>query len=393
MTTFRSTLRPVLIALVALALAIVPVPAHAATATKVTLSVSHTSVRKGEMVWFKGKVTSRGKAVAGAKVFLARRTRAGATWKRTTTVKTGRDGTFTYRQRSTTAYSYRARIAATGTLRAAASTQQPVRHVTANRSLANRAKSIGARLGKANGKVRKAAAPGSTTVRYREYANMMLVEVTKPRTTRTWLVTGDIRTAYRRAGGPAGKLGHPLTDPKCGLLEAGCVQRFVGGAIYDNANTKGTVVYGKGRRTEVLAAARSQVGYAQKTFNHSKFNSWINSKGQPWCSAFMSWLSAASGNGTLIPKHKRLRQLVADLQKNHSSRFGTKPRVGALAFYDLTNDGITKPTHIGIVLEVNSSRIVAIEGNTSNPATGSGRGVYTKHRSASFPMYYWYPEY
>ncbi|NLF03794.1 MAG: CHAP domain-containing protein [Actinomycetales bacterium] len=393
MTFARQTLRQALLAAVVLLLAVVPVPASAKDRSTASVSVSHSSLRKGELVWFKGRVTSKGKAVAGAKVYLDRQSRAGSAWRRAATLKTRKNGTFTYRQRVTKTTTYRARVASTKALRADVSPSRTVRVVKSDRTLADRAASIGKRLGKAKGKVRTVSSRSSTKVRYRNYSKMMLVEVAKPSSTRTWLVTGDIRTAYLRAGGPSGKLGRPLTDPKCGLLESGCVQRFAGGAIYDNKNTKGAVVYGKGRKTEVLAAARSQVGYAQKTFNHSKYNSWISSEGQPWCSAFMSWLSAASGNGDLIPKHKRLRHLVADLKENHASRFGSKPKVGALAFYDLTNDGVTKPTHIGIVLKVNSSRIVTIEGNTSNPATGNGRGVYEKNRAASFPLYYWYPEY
>lgn len=387
--------RATFVAIVSLDLAFVaaPVPAQAAP-PKVTVSlrVSHSSLAKGEMVWIRGKVrsASSGKPVKGAKVRIEQRTSDG--WQRLATRKSKANGKYTFRFRPEAAGTIRARVVKSAKARKATSPQRSVRFTTADRSLEQRSSALGKRTGKAKGKVRSAKVTKKTTATWRNYSKMMLVEVAKPKKTRTWLVYGDIRTAYRKAGGPKGRLGVPLADPKCGLRETGCVQRFSGGAVYDNKNTKkATVVYGKGRRTEVLAAALSQNGYAG-TSRSSKFNTWINSTGQPWCSAFISWAGEAAGSDA-IPKHARLYQLMRDLQANAPERFSTKPKRGALVFFDNDDDGVREPTHIGIVLRVRKNSIVTVEGNTSNPATRSGRGVYKKVRSKSHPIYYWHPKY
>lgn len=264
---------------------------------------------------------------------------------------------------------------------------------SSERTLEQRAAALGKRTGKAQGPTSSAKVTKKKRARWRNFRKLMLVEVAGPKKTRTWLVRGDIRTAYRKAGGPRGRLGVPLGDPRCGLREAGCVQRFRGGAIYDNRNTsKATVVYGKGRRTEVLATARSQVGYAASARN-SKYNRWMGSTGRAWCSAFLSWVAVAAGRPDTIPKHPSLRELLRDLRAHAPGRFGTKPRRGALVFFDNDDDGVRNPTHVGIVLRVRKNTIVTVEGNTSNPATRSGRGVYQKVRTRSHPIYYWYPRY
>lgn len=371
-----------------------PAATAAPQPVKVTFKASHTMIAKGEMVWLKGKVrTTSGKAVKGVKVRLEQRTTNGK-WRKVANVKTKANGKFVLRQRPAKRYFYRARVLASSAAKKATGPERKIRFTATPRTLAERADALGGRLGKPRGSIGTTKVNKKTTATYRDYRKMMLVEVAKPAKVRTWLVTGDIRKAYRKAGGPEGKLGVPLADPKCGLLQKGCVQRFKGGAIYDNKNTKrAAVVYGKGRRMEVLAAAKSQVGYAEKRNNTSPYNKWTKTLGQPWCSAFQSWAAAASGNRKAIPKHARLHQLMKDLRKNAPERFGSKPKVGALVFFDNKNDGITEPTHIGIVLKVNRSSITTLEGNTTNPATGSGRGVYQKTRTLSHPIYYWYPEY
>ena len=392
--TLTDATRAALIALLALAIAFVAAPAPTqakAPAATVSLRVSTTDIAKGEMVWVRGKVrTKSGKAIKGVKVRIDQRTGSG--WERVATRKSNANGRYTLRTRPESQGTYRARVIASSKARKATSPHRALQFNVSARTLEDRARALGKRTGKAKGKVRSAQTSKKTTATWRNFAKMMLVEVVKPKKTRTWFVHGDIRKAYRKAGGPNGKLGVPLADPKCGLRESGCVQRFKGGAIYDNKNTsKATVVRGKGRRMEVLAAALSQDGYVGSA-RASKFNTWINSTGLAWCSAFVSWAGEAAGT-TAIPKHARLQQLVRDLRKNSPERFGTKPKRGALVFFDNNNDGVRNPTHIGIVLKVRKDTIVTVEGNTSHPATRSGRGVYKKVRAKSHPIYYWYPKY
>ena len=108
----RRILRHALAAALAVVLTVsgTTAPADAAPRkTSTTLKVSHTSIRKGEMVWLKGKVKTRsGKAAKGVKVRLERKA-PGGSWKRFATLKTRSDGSFSQRQRPAKSYTYRAR--------------------------------------------------------------------------------------------------------------------------------------------------------------------------------------------------------------------------------------------------------------------------------------------
>jgi len=396
MDRLRERLRTVAVVGLAAALALVPLTpaAHAARRpVDLTSSVSDTRIVKGELVWLTGSVHTRsGRAVKGAKVRVERRTAKGS-WTKVTTVRTTANGTFSVRERPEKQYFYRVRVLATDSTKKVKGPQRRVRFAVEDRTLAERADQLGSRLGAPRGAATTTRV-GTARVTHRNFAKKLLVEVAKPSSVRTWFVHGAIREAYLDAGGPDGRLGVPLADPRCGLIEGGCVQRFSGGAVYDNrSTTRATVVHGTGRRTEVLATGLSQVGFAEKRNNTSKYNAWTGTLGQPWCAAFQSWVAAASGNPGVVPKRARLHQLMTVLRRKHPERFGAKPKVGALVFFDNSRDGDPEPTHIGMVLEVRKSSIVTIEGNTSNPATGTGRGVYRKVRTLTHPIYYWYPEY
>lgn len=370
-------------------------PASAAPRdTTTTLSLSHTSLFKGEMTWLKGKVTTRsGKGVKGVKVRLERRVDGGR-WRKVATLKTRKNGTFSQRQRPAKEYTYRARVLGSSKVAASSSSTRAVHFVKGtDRGLGKRAKLLRSVLGKGKRAVRTIKVKGTDRVRFREYAKGMLVEVKKNGERRTWLVYGDIYRAYRKAGGPKGKLGVPTGDPRCGLPEAGCIQRFTKAAIYDNKSTKGVVQTGKGRRAEILAVARSQVGYSPSRKNATKYNKWVGSVGQAWCSSFLSWVSYAAGTGKTIPKHKRLTGLLKDIRENKVMKTGSKPKKGALVFFDTFDDGVVEATHVGIVVKVKSSTIVTVEANTSNPKNSSQRGVYQKERQRSRALFYAYPEY
>ena len=367
------------------------VPADAATSSTTTLKLSQTGIRHGEMVWLTGNVTSAGKASPGRKVVIERRL-GSAGWKTIATSTTASAGTFSVRQRPAKAYTYRARALASGSRAGDASATRTVHFTTGARTLAARAKLLGARVGSPTSGIGRPTLSGVRSVAYRTYGKEMLVQVVSTtNVTRTWLVYGDILTAYKKQGGPKGALGVPIADPKCGLLESGCVQRFQHGSIYDNKHTKGVVAKGSGRVTEIIAAERSQVGYKQKTYNSSKYNSWVGRVGA-WCSVFQSWASVASGNPGVIPKHARWADFLADVRAHE--KLGKTPKVGSLVFFDTISDGRTAATHVGLVVQVKKSSIVTIEANTSTPGgNGSGRGVYQKERPRSWALFYAYPAY
>lgn len=55
---------------------------------------------------------------------------------------------------------------------------------------------------------------------------------------------GAIGATYRALGGAKGQLGVAITAERCGLVSAGCYQKFVGGYIYWTSATKAQSVWG-----------------------------------------------------------------------------------------------------------------------------------------------------
>ncbi|MQA33310.1 hypothetical protein GCU49_06975 [Modestobacter roseus] len=48
----------------------------------------------------------------------------------------------------------------------------------------------------------------------------------------SWPLSGALREGWFRLGSEGGVLGYPVAGPVCGLRDAGCLQRFAGGALY-----------------------------------------------------------------------------------------------------------------------------------------------------------------
>lgn len=56
------------------------------------------------------------------------------------------------------------------------------------------------------------------------------IQSTSPTNVRA--VWGAIGRTWTALGGPAGPVGHPVTDERCGLVRSGCFQGFLGGTVY-----------------------------------------------------------------------------------------------------------------------------------------------------------------
>jgi len=398
-TTVASTMTTVVSSLAATRTP-VAAPTAARSATRVTLAVSDTKVRKGERIWFAGRVTAS--PTSGRKVVLERR-KIGGAWKSYTTTKTRANGKFSGTVRPTGVYQYRARVTSKGKSPAATSPTRKVTFTTGKRNLTQRAQMIGAgRLGKPSTKVKSLSAKqrkatkvkGATTIKHQRFAKGLLVSVTKKGTTRTWLVTGKILKKYLAAGGPTGKLGVPVVDAKCGLVESGCVQRFSRGTLYSSSwKSKASWTPVTGSKGEVIAAARSQVGfryrYSTPGVQHTKFNSWMGST-RAWCSFFQSWASAASGNGSTIPKANSFQKFRSKV--GATMKTGKTPKVGALVFFNTVPPAGTV-THVGLVTAVSGSTITVIDGNTVGPLPPGYRGVLERKWPRSRALYYAYPSY
>lgn len=279
-----------------------------------TFAVSSTSVRKQEQIWVAGLVVVGAKSVAGRTVIVERRKSKSGQWKRFTSTKTRSDGWYTATFRPTAVYDYRARAAGTAAASAAGSGSRRVMFDTGARNIAARTKIAANRTGVVSSGVktlttkqrRATNLAGVQTVQHQEFSKATVVKVRAGDSTRTWLVLGRINAAYRAAGGSTGTYGVPLRDAKCGLREGGCVQRFSKGTLYWNANKSKAYGTGAGGGAgEAIATARSQVGYRYKFSNNlvqnTKYNKFMNDQ-RPWCSYYLSWVSAASGQGTALPQ-------------------------------------------------------------------------------------------
>jgi len=376
----------------------------AASGTQVRLAADWHEFRHMEAVRLTGSVRSDGRTVgAGTTVGIYRHDLKTGNSGRVTTVKTSARGKFALWMRPSNDTVYTARVGA------ARSDKVRVNRSVGERTLADRERTLGSRIGAARSSAksltnsaRKGLGIASIdTVRYRSHAKGLLVEVTSGPKVRTWLVTGKIRKAYDAAKGPRGKYGVPLGDARCGLMEGGCIQRFSNGALYQNdSKSKAYGQTGRTRATEVVAAARSQVGYAEPSFRKSKYNAWTKSTGSPWCSAFQSWVVAASGRPGLLPKRARLWQLVRDIKKDKDVVIfkpgaNRKPKLGTLAFYDYRYGGSGKdPSHVGLILRVKKNSLVTLEGNTSRSGSfGNKRGVYIRERPKARVVFYANPDY
>ncbi|MBC6461726.1 CHAP domain-containing protein [Actinomadura sp. HBU206391] len=111
---------------------------------------------------------------------------------------------------------------------------------------------------------------------------------------------------------------------------------------------------------DMLEAARGQLGYREGKNNNNKFGRWYGMNNAPWCDIFVSWC-AAQAKVSGVGKYAYTVYHVNAFKK--ARRWGKKPRVGAIVFYDFGSSG-DPVEHVGIVESVNKDgSITAIEGN------------------------------
>lgn len=337
-----------------------------------------TAFVRGETVWLRGTLASgSGKRISGRTVVVHRVTSKGRT--RIGSKETGGDGAYTISLSARSGATY---VASVGSLR---SKPLKLTRVT-RRSLEQREASLHAMLGGPTSGVESAG--GS---RWRSYRQGMLVE----RRGVTWLVRSRAWREYRDQGGPGRTLGAPTADAECGLLEGACLQHFATGAIYTNPKAHDTSVAQDGpdrRLAGLVAVARSQVGYREPSYRHSKYSRWMGRTGphDPWCGYFVSWLSYASGDGRAVVRATTFpAQIRAEKARRSTS---SKPAVGRLAYIDLFNDGRTK--HVGIVSKFDRTHVWTVEGNVDARGKSSlPRGVHVIKRSRSRVNFYATPRF
>lgn len=105
----------------------------------------------------------------------------------------------------------------------------------------------------------------------------------------------------------------------------------------------------------------------------------------PWCAMFASYLLKSAGVKS-AGEYAYCPSWVNHFKEE--KRWGTTPKVGAVAFYDWNGDG--EADHVGIVTDVRT-KVHVLEGNT-RVGTSTNR-VAVQQRSRSAVMGYGYPDY
>lgn len=375
--------------------------ASAAAPTRPSVSASVSSSGRfvaGERLWVTGRVSGAG---SGRAVRLQVRPTGTSGWTTVSRGTTRAGGRYTLSARPEKAG--RARVVVSSAKGSTSATSKALTLVreTRSRSLATRADRLAGRAGDATSARRtltraQRARTGTkaTKVVHQRYEHGLLVEVTTSAARRTWFVTGTILERYLAEGGPTGRWGVPTSDARCNLAERGCVQSFARGTLYAaQGDRRASSSAATGRKGEVLAVARSQVGYKDRYAgagpHTTKYNAWVGSD-NAWCSIFLSWASAAAGTD-VIPVAKRYPTFVRNVRAAMPT--GRKPRPGALAFVS-TRPPHSEANHVLLVTSVSKDgrTLNVIHGN--NAVGGGYRGVSEQKWSTSNRvLFYGYPRY
>ncbi|MGP7959871.1 CHAP domain-containing protein [Sanguibacter sp. A247] len=353
----------------------------------------------GERLWVAGRV--RG-ASSGRSVKVQVRAEGASRWTTVSRGKTRGNGKYTLNVRPTSSGKVRV-VASGGGTKSRASASRSIKRVSGSRSLASRARQLDARLGRSTGarhsltkaQRTRTKVKGVRSVSYRKHSKGMLVEVRTSSARRTWVVSGTILKRYLADDGPKGRWGVPTTDARCGLAESGCVQSFSRGTLYAASGDRTASSSGaRGRKGEVIAAARSQVGYADRyrgTGPHTtKYNRWISSSAA-WCSIFLSWAGNASGNRAGIPIERNYSSFVRSVRATLPT--GSTPRAGAIAFIS-TRPPHSSANHVALVTNVTrGGRTLNVIHGNYGPG-GGRRGVTEQKWPSSYRvLFYAYPRY
>lgn len=115
--------------------------------------------------------------------------------------------------------------------------------------------------------------------------------------------------------------------------------------------------------------------------NITPYGQWYGMQGQAWCAMFVSWCAEQAGIlGTKVPRYAYCPSGVEWYRsrgKFYSRSGGYVPRVGDTVFFWGASAG--RVSHTGIVIQVTSSQIQTVEGNT-----GDGVGMHYYDRTDTY---------
>ena len=140
------------------------------------------------------------------------------------------------------------------------------------------------------------------------------------------------------------------------------------------------------RGADVVAIARSQLGYTESTRNYildeseaikgyTRYGAWYGVPYGDWCGMFASFCLRYAGVND-IPINFGVRPWIEELTALglYYKTYDVIPTPGCLIFFDWEGDGLSD--HVGIVEEVAGTDVIAIEGNSNNRVE---RNTYSLH--------------
>jgi cell wall-associated NlpC family hydrolase len=144
---------------------------------------------------------------------------------------------------------------------------------------------------------------------------------------------------------------------------------------------------------DVVAIAKSQLGYKEGANNDTMYGKWYGLNNQPWCAMFVSWCFDQAGQIKLVAASTKKGFASCDAGLKWFHKYDRtvpvgKAQAGDIAFFQFDNDA--QADHVGIVVKNDGKKYLwCIEGNTAGDNSGSqsnGDGVYLKKRAYSLIM-------
>lgn len=121
-----------------------------------------------------------------------------------------------------------------------------------------------------------------------------------------------------------------------------------------------------GSRNCIVYVASGEVGYVEGSNNDTKYGDWIGMPNQPWCASFVSWCANQADISTSIVKYTASSGTMRSFFSNQGRLYEPEditPRAGDIFFQGTSFSSVS---HVGIVENINGSKITVIDGNSGN---------------------------
>lgn len=124
-------------------------------------------------------------------------------------------------------------------------------------------------------------------------------------------------------------------------------------------------------RDNIVELAMKEIGTKETPVgsNNVKYNTWyygreVSGEDYAWCTVFVRYIFNKAGCLDALPSNSvRCTEILREAREKGLIKY-TTPEPGDLILFDSNNDGA--PEHIGIYAGQSGTKIVTIEGNTSN---------------------------